>query len=407
MTSAPIRRLAILRVLTAAGTVAAHLLLALVLLSFHVGAVLAQNSGESDPLDRIEPVPIPAWFDWQKALSNPLEREQIIPVTPPPEAAPFFKLRQGEARKLVIRAAGGSEAAEAAVELGLQWLALHQADDGSWSLVDFNKTTREKPLGRPGKVIEVTGGDDKPGVTENKVAATAFALLPFLAAGHTHKYDRANRNDYLPTVKAGLDWLRNHQGRDGSFGGGLHAHGTATMAVAEAYGMTVDPTLKAPLRSAIEYIVANQQASGGWRLTPDRPPDLATTGWMLLALKTCEMAGVHIPRQATLDCDRFLDSVYDEKESAFKATPDAEKITPTMTALGILCRLYRGVHPRNPALRQGIEHLKMRPPVEGIQDLEYAYHATQVMRHIGGEPWDFWNLGPSGTGKDGMRDLLI
>ncbi len=29
------------------------------------------------------------------------------------------------------------------------------------------------------------------------------------------------------------------------------------------------------------------------------------------------------------------------------------------------------------------------------------------MFHLGGEAWDFWNLGADGTGKGGVRDTLI
>jgi hypothetical protein len=37
----------------------------------------------------------------------------------------------------------------------------------------------------------------------------------------------------------------------------------------------------------------------------------------------------------------------------------------------------------------------------------YEYYATQVMHHMGGDAWQFWNLGPAGTGKGGIRDTLI
>jgi hypothetical protein len=29
------------------------------------------------------------------------------------------------------------------------------------------------------------------------------------------------------------------------------------------------------------------------------------------------------------------------------------------------------------------------------------------MHHMGGEAWQFWNLGPKGDGKGGIRDTLI
>src|SRR5262249_52145155 len=38
-------------------------------------------------------------------------------------------------------------------------------------------------------------------------------------------------------------------------------------------------------------------------------------------------------------------------------------------------------------------------------DLYYEHYATQVMHHMGGDAWEFWNLGPDG--KSGIRDTLI
>jgi hypothetical protein len=64
---------------------------------------------------------------------------------------------------------GGNARSEAAVARGLEWLALHQASDGHWSLHEFNHTAREKP--RPaGKVFRCsceTGTTNR-----NDVAAT-------------------------------------------------------------------------------------------------------------------------------------------------------------------------------------------------------------------------------------------
>ena len=65
---------------------------------------------------------------------------------------------------------------EAAVARGLAWLARKQLKDGSW---EFD------------------------GSSKDKVAATGMALLPFLAAGETHKFG----TKYKKTVENGLNWL--------------------------------------------------------------------------------------------------------------------------------------------------------------------------------------------------------
>jgi hypothetical protein len=317
-----------------------------------------------------------------------------------------FGGRSAATREKMALEGGGNALSEAAVAQGLLWLALHQGNEGNWSLVEYNRMTREKPLGQPGKVFEVTGGDKDGNPRENRVAATAFALLPFLAAGQTHKFNKENKIDYSKTVRGGLDWLIKRQGKDGAYGDGFYAHGVATIVMGEAYGMTSDPMLKASALNAMKYLITSQHDGGGWRYGPREPGDLSVTGWQVMGLKSCEMAGLTVPKDVMLKVDRYLDSVYDEKSYGFKYTSESG-VTPTMTAVGMLCRLYRGINPRNPAILKGVDWLKKRPPAQGMSEFYYSYYATQVMHHMGGEAWDFWNLGPSGTGKDGMRDLLI
>src|SRR5262249_54557597 len=64
----------------------------------------------------------------------------------------------------------------------------------------------------------------------------------------------------------------------------------------------------------------------------------------------------------------------------------------------LLCRQYLGWGPRNPGLAKGVDRLKQLPP-KAANTMYYNYYATQVMHHIGGDHWAFWN--PQ------MRDLLI
>src|SRR5208283_4010392 len=79
------------------------------------------------------------------------------------------------------------------------YLASQQAPDGHWDSADkVNKTAKGKPT--PGKAKDVT--------------ITAFALLPFLARGETHKGSEA-QHIYTKHVDAGVKFLLAHQGADG------------------------------------------------------------------------------------------------------------------------------------------------------------------------------------------------
>jgi hypothetical protein len=57
----------------------------------------------------------------------------------------------------------------------------------------------------------------------------------------------------------------------------------------------------------------------------------------------------------------------------------------------------------------GVQKLKAVPP-EKHPDVYYLYYATQVMHHMQGESWRFWNTGVDEKGKQqskGIRDMLI
>jgi hypothetical protein len=174
----------------------------------------------------------------------------------------------------------------------------------------------------------------------------------------------------------------------------------------EAYGMTSDPRLKLSAQRAVNFIASAQDPSGGgWRYAPRRAGDTSVTGWQLMALKSGHMAGLAVPRKTLQLAERFLGSVESSSKGGYKYLPTDEKESVTMTAVALLCRQYSGVGPRNPALLAGVQKLKAVPPGRG--NLYYEYYATQVMHHMQGDAWRFWNLGPDGRGRGGMRDTLI
>jgi hypothetical protein len=320
-----------------------------------------------------------------------------------------FGGRGGATRERLVKIGGGNAISEAAVARGLEWLALHQAPDGHWSLSGFRQHAREKPLGVPGRTFTCNcqGECNR----QNDVAATAFGLLPFLAAGQTHRPSAQKvHQDYSKTVAAGLDFLLKKQDKNnGAFSRDMYAHGLAAIVLCEAFGMTSDPNLRGPAQKAIHFIeYAQDPSKGGWRYSPRSDSDTSVTGWELMALKSGQMAGLTVKTEVLQKCDKYLDSCEGNKSAkmhgTFSYTPGGAA-TPAMTAVGLLCRQYLGVQPRNENLQNGIDYLKKNPP--GTSGLYYEYYATQVMHHVGGEAWQFWNLGSDGTGKGGIRDLYI
>jgi hypothetical protein len=291
--------------------------------------------------------------------------------------------RSGSTRQQLVNEGGGNTASEAAVARGIKWLVQHQAPDGHWSLDGFNQHGRCNCRGFG---------------QSNDIAATAFGLLPLLGAGETH---RKKDGVYSKNVERALTYLMLKQSRDGNFGGGMYAHGLATIAMCEAYGLTSDPKLKSSAQRAINFIRSAQSESGGWRYEPRSGGDTSVVGWQVMALKSGQMAGLEVDdsRNPTLaKASKFLKSCAVADESAYGYTGPDEN-SPTMTAVGLLCRLYLGTGVRNSGILGGVNRLKQTAPPGSLNSLYYYYYATQVMHHVGGPAWETWN--PK------MRDLLI
>jgi hypothetical protein len=323
-----------------------------------------------------------------------------------------FGGRSGGTRKKLLDEYGGNAASEQAVAKALEWFALHQAPDGHWSLHEYNQFARDKPLPH-GKTFVCNCCDEAGGrrsATHDDIAATGFALLPFLAAGETHKPSgKEKQADYSKAVGAGLDYLMRKQNREGFFGGTMYSHGIATIVLCEAYGLTSDPLLKASAQRALNYIAGAQDPSGGgWRYSPRSAGDLSVTGWEVMALKSGQMAGLSVPAEVLKRAERFLDSCETSSKGGYGYMPN-EGDRYTMTAVGLLCRQYMGIQPRNPGLLMGVDKLKATPPGKS-NNIYYEYYATQVMHHMGGDAWKFWNEGLDKDGNKvhkGIRDSLI
>ena len=292
--------------------------------------------------------------------------------------------RGDAARKALAMERGGSEASENAVGMALNWLAVHQNPDGSWS---FNH--RKGPCqGRCGNSGKIENGD---------IGATALALLPFLGAGQTHL-----QGNYKKNVQAGLYYLvsRMKLGPDGgdlSYDQGvMYGHGLASIALCEAYGMTKDTGLAEPAQQAVNFIVyAQDPVGGGWRYTPHQPGDTSVLGWQLMALKSAHMAYLNVPPKTIKGAVNFLNSVQGESGATYGYVNPGKG--PATTAIGLLCRMYLGWKHDEPALQRGVEMLSSHGP--SANNMYFNYYATQVLHHYEGEEWNKWNVK--------MRDALV
>ena len=295
--------------------------------------------------------------------------------------------RSGATKSQLLRAGGGNEESERAVARGLAWLAAQQKPNGSW-------------------VYDGSSSGDT-------IASTGMGLLPFLAAGETHKSGKK----YQQTVDRGLKYLISQLRSDGGFNGsgGMYSHGIATIALNEAYGMTKDRNmLLRPAQSATNFIVTKQGADGSWGYSPGTTGDTSIVGWQIQALKAAILTkDIVVPDACITRAIQFLDKVSSGSRRAVYgyAGPNGAPAT-SLTAVGLLCRYYISKWgPGNAGLAEGVEGLGKRPPTKAPAkpDIYYYYYATQVVHFADGPEWKDWNEGANKNGKreGGMRDWLI
>ncbi len=323
-------------------------------------------------------------------LANPplLELTSTNPVMSSDVASPVIGLADGRSegsRASQLSKHGGDGKTEAAVGLGLKWLAKQQYPDGSWSLTGpFNAYRDGPPL-------------------ENKESATAMALLAFLGNGQT---DRIGLKEYQETVARGFKWLLKQQLENGRFQTDKHSHhfythGQSTIAICELYAMTKDERYREPCLKAIDYIVANQAPQGGWRYHPgDELSDTSVTGWVLMALQSAKMADLPVSQDVLDKVTKYLDRATVDGGSLYGYLPDTQEATPTMTAEALLCRQYLGWPQNDARLVRGVDLLlRDHMPTWKGRDVYYWYYGTQLMHHMEGPAWTKWN--------DNMKKMLV
>lgn len=320
---------------------------------------------DNKPVD--DPLSSPLMMD-----VNLLDANSSSSEVPPVVVGSPLSGREEGGKKALLAAYGGTATTEAAVRDGLLWLKKNQEREGTWSLLG--------PY-----------ADGSP-LTENKVAATAMALLAFQGAGHTHL-----SGEFKDVVAKGWTALLKMQNADGFFEGEagynqrLYAQAQATIAICEIYGMTQDKNFREPARLAVQWAINAQSPAGGWRYVPKEDSDTSVTGWYVMGLQSAMMGYLDVDPKVLEKVSSFLDSVGREDQSkyAYQAYMPNPKLA--MTAEGLLCRQYLGWKHDDERLRRGVDYLLANKIDYKQKDVYYWYYATQVLHHMDGSDWNEWN----------------
>ncbi|HEV3023300.1 MAG TPA: hypothetical protein VGX76_12570, partial [Pirellulales bacterium] len=327
-----------------------------------------------------------------------------------PEVLGLYSLRTAPKREELVAQLGGTPASEAAVALGLEWLARHQSEGGHWGpdcLGNAPQSRCEKPHvceGFPGGPYEA--------------ALTGLALLALQAGGH---YD-FNEHTYSSHVAKGLHCLVEQQGLDGELVGSqnvladkpgmphqydhafMYEHAIATFALAEACavarasGRHPDSKLLEAAIKAEKFIEAQQHSDGGWRYTSNlnEPSDCSISGWAMLALKSCREAGITVSEPTVSRMVQFFKRQSDPLTGrTHYQTPNFG--TDALTGVGMLVDqfvLHQSSSPLNTLAAPYLADMAEKEWGDGNKrnkDYYLWYNCTLAMYQAGGEPWERWN----------------
>ena len=299
----------------------------------------------------------------------------------------FGSTRNPGMRGQLIAAGGGNQKTEASVMRSLRWLKTQQLPDGSWP--------------------------------NNRAAMTGLAVLTFLAHGEKP----GESSEFGETVQKAIEYLMTEQSKrsDGLYtgAGNGYAHAIATYAMCEAYGMTMNPNVKASADAALTPIIEGQHPSGGWdyNFKQSERDDTSVMGWCAQAIKAAIMADFYhdpeaLERASKMAVKGFKKNGFEDGGFGYTSPQKGG-----LTGVGTLCMQFHhaandpyvrnslnnliytwkpewiGYSPARAAAGEQLEKPTDLPPgtVGGACPQYYYYYCTQAVFQGGGDQWKKWN----------------
>lgn len=259
--------------------------------------------------------------------------------------------------------------AQRTIDRGLDYLATHQHEDGSFGS----------------------------GQLRGNTAVTALTGMAFLAQGST-----PGRGKYGKQLNRIIDYLLKHSEQDGliinreaTTRGSMYEQGFAVLFLSECHGMTKHPKLRKKLAQAVKLIIDTQNKEGGWRYYPIRDgADISVTTCQVMALRAAKNAGIHVP-SATIDgAVRYLRDCRNP-DGGFKYIADVE--APSMfprSAAAVAALQSAGIY-KGKELQKSLDYLMEYLPRGGKKkDATYfyygQYYAASAFWIAGKSRWSRW-----------------
>lgn len=255
------------------------------------------------------------------------------------------------------------EKTEATIKGAVKWLAAKQQPNGSWGSGHGN---------------------------EYPVAMTGYTLMAMMSAGHL-----PGEGEYGKQVTRGMNYLLSCVRSDGYITSGgesnMYNHGIATIALAELYGTTRDPKLKAKLESAVKLIVNCQNREGGWRYRPAiTDGDISVTVLQLVAARAALNSGIEVPETTIKQGVNFVKLCYNPTSGGFTYQPRGNPPGFARTAAAIYSLQVCGRYDDR-EVKTGADFLLAKPVTPHTEWFTYgSFYAAPAMYMIGGKTWEDW-----------------
>lgn len=270
-----------------------------------------------------------------------------------------------------------------AVERGLDYLAAHQAADGSFG-------------------------------EEYTVAITSMACLSFMANGNL-----PGRGKHGEAVRKGLRYIldcarlnaRGYITEPGGSKSRMHGHGYATLFLAEAVGMSegsrsISATeVREALKRAVNVIVSSQTTGtgsrkdiGGWGYEPNRdiPDEASVTITAIQALRAARDAGIYVDAEFVIDrAINYVKACFDEDTGSFRYSiaMNNRHSSFALTAAAISVLNYAGAYDAL-EIREGLKFMmeRMRKMDRGRSGHYFyeVFYASLATYNAGGVYWRTW-----------------
>jgi hypothetical protein len=257
-----------------------------------------------------------------------------------------------------------TERTQAAIDRALGFLARTQNADGSWSRED-----------------------------QYAVADTALVLMAFMVKAHF-----PGEGPYGDQLSKGLDFLlrESKASSDGYLGTSMYAHGLATLALSEVWGMSdkdKDDDILEALRRAVKVIRRSQNLLGGWRYDPTpEDADLSVTVTQVVALASARQAGVVVPDVTIDKAIEYATTCWHRESGGFKYQPHHGGPAFPRSA-GATYALQLCGRRDSEQVKAGMRYLRELPNrvfYEGNHFFYGHYYGIQAMVQAGDEHYEAW-----------------